>query len=124
MRLPQLRPLIWISGAKRDYEQFPVELRHDLGYQLYLAQADEPVPDEKPLSKGALKGLGIRELVADQDGDTFRVVYTVKLRAAVYVLHAFKKKSKRGISTPQHEIDVIRMRYTIAIRLDDSLSPL
>jgi phage-related protein len=65
-----------------------------------------------------LKGLGIRELRDDFDRDTYRVVYTVTLANAVYVLHAFKKKSKFGISTPRHDIDLVLQRYHEAVKLD------
>lgn len=50
------------------------------------------------------------EVVKDHDGDTYRAVYTVRFRRAIYVLHAFQKKSKKGIATPKHEIDLIRDR--------------
>ena len=46
----------------------------------------------------------------DEDGNTYRAVYTVKLPSAVYVLHVFQKKSKTGIKTPKHEIDLIKSR--------------
>lgn len=105
MHEPPTRPLFWVGAAKKEYQHFPAELRHDLGFSLYRVQAHRPVPNEKPLSKGVLKGLGIRELVQDAEDGTYRVVYTVSLRAGVYVLHAFKKKSKHGIGTPQHVID-------------------
>jgi phage-related protein len=85
---------------------------------LYLVQAEGDVPGEKPLAKGSLKGLGIRELRVDFDRDTYRVVYTVKLASGVYALHAFKKKSKFGISTPVHEMEVVRQRYLRAVRHD------
>jgi len=50
------------------------------------------------------------EIVDDFDGDTFRAVYTVRFVKAVYVLHAFQKKSKRGIATPRAELDTIERR--------------
>jgi phage-related protein len=67
---------------------------------------------EHPAAK-ALKGFGGRgvlEIVDDFDGDTYRAVYTVKFAGIVYVLHAFQKKSKKGIATPQREIDLIKAR--------------
>ena len=65
-------------------------------------------PDAKPL-KG-FKGAGVLEIVSDFDGDTFRAVYTVKIKGIIYVLHAFQKKSKKGIKTPQSELDKIKRR--------------
>jgi phage-related protein len=61
-----------------------------------------------------VSGAGVLELVERHDGDTYRVVYTVRFADAVYVLHAFQKKSKRGIKTPKHEVDVIRARLKAA----------
>jgi phage-related protein len=119
MHKPRLRPLIWVGGSKKDYEGFPAGLRHDFGFCLYRIQLGDSVPEEKMLSGGVLKGLGIRELIEDDHGDTYRVVYTVNLRAGVYVLHAFKKKSKSGIATPRHDVELIRSRYALARKLDD-----
>lgn len=124
MRYPPLRPLLWVGQSKREYDAFPADLRHELGYLLYLVQVGEWVAQEKLLSGGPFKGLGIRELIADDGGDTFRVVYTVRLRAGIYVLHAFKKKSKSGIATPQADIELVRSRYAAALKLDDAASPL
>lgn len=72
--------------------------------------------DEHPRAK-ALKGFGGRsvlEVVDDEDGDTFRAVYTVRFAGVIYVLHAFQKKSKRGIETPKHDIQVIQARLKAA----------
>lgn len=113
-----LRPLVWIGASKKEFRQFPKEVMQVVGYRLFQVQAGWPVPGEKPLTSGVLKGLGIREIRDDYDRDTYRVVYTVRLRNAVYVLHAFKKKSKFGISTPMHEIDVVRQRYLKAVEAD------
>lgn len=76
-----------------------------MGYALYLAQCGEKHPDAKPL-KG-FKGAVILEVVEDFDTDTYRAVYTVKFEGVVYVLHAFQKKSKRGIATPKQDIELI-----------------
>jgi phage-related protein len=65
-------------------------------------------PDAKPL-KG-FKGAGVLEIVSDFDGNTFRAVYTVKIKGVLYVLHAFQKKSKKGIATPKAELDKIKRR--------------
>jgi phage-related protein len=55
-------------------------------------------------------GAGVVEIVDDHDGDTYRAVYTVRFVGVVYVLHAFQKKSKHGITTPKAELDLIRQR--------------
>ena len=56
------------------------------------------------------------EVVACHDGDTFRAVYTVRFEGAVYVLHAFRKKAKRGIATPKQELDLVRRHLAAAER--------
>ena len=59
---------------------------------------------------GASAAPGVLEVVDDHDGDTYRAVYTVRFAGAVYVIHAFQKKSKSGIATPRHEIALIERR--------------
>jgi phage-related protein len=115
---PLLRPLVWVGPSKKEFRCFPRAVVHDIGYQLHLVQMGQEASGAKTLAKGTLKGLGIREIRDDFDRDTYRVVYMVKLANAVYVLHAFKKKSKFGISTPNYEIDLIRQRYLEAVNLD------
>ena len=105
------RPLLWIASSKRDYREFPERVQHNLGFELFLAQTGQHPPSAK-LLKGF--GSGTVELVEDFDGDTYRAVYTVRFREAVYVLHAFMKKSKRGIKTPKSDIDLIRRRLKAA----------
>src|SRR3984957_11915596 len=102
-----VRPLLWIASSKRDYRKFPPPVQDDLGFELFLAQTGQHPPSAKPL-KGL--GSGVVELVEDFDGDTYRAVYTVRFGDAVYVLHTFKKKSKRGIKTPQGDIDLVKRR--------------
>ena len=102
-----MRPLLWVASSKRDYREFPPRVQDALGFELFLAQTGQHPPSAKPL-KGL--GSGVVELIGDFDGDTYRAVYTVRFREAVYVLHAFKKKSKRGIATPKSDIDLIKRR--------------
>ena len=89
-------------------QTFPKPVRQVVGQALYAAQIGDKHVDTKPL-KG-FGGASIVEIVADHDGDTFRAIYTVKFRGVVYALHAFQKKSKKGIKTPQKEIDLITQR--------------
>ncbi len=84
-----------------------------MGYALFRAQQGKKAPAAKPW-KGVIKGAGVLEIVEDHDTNTFRVGYTVKFAGAVYVLHAFQKKSKRGIATPRQEVELIRARYKLA----------
>ena len=87
-------------------------MQDTLGFELFLAQTGQHPPSAKPL-KGI--GSGIVELIEDFDGDTYRTVYTVRFQEAVYVLHAFKKKSKQGIATPKSDIDLIKRRLKDAV---------
>jgi phage-related protein len=102
-----VRPLLWIASSKRDYRRFPHQVQDQFGFQLYPARIGQHPPSAKPL-KGL--GSGTVELIDDFDGDTYRAVYTVRFGDAVHVLHAFKKKSKRGIKTPQGDIDLVKRR--------------
>lgn len=83
-----------------------------MGYALYIAQTGGKHQAAKPL-KG-FRGAGVLEIVDDYDADTYRAVYTVKFSEVVYVLHAFQKKSKRGISTPKHVVQLIEDRLKTA----------
>jgi phage-related protein len=102
------KPLFWMSSTQDDLRAFPQEVRQVMGYALYLAQVGDKHLDAKPLKGFA--GAGVLEIVADYDGDAFRAVYTVRFADAIYVLHAFQKKSTRGIATPKREIERIRQR--------------
>jgi phage-related protein len=107
------RPLFWIASSKRDYRDFPSRVQESFGFQLFLAQTGQHPPSAKPL-KGL--GGGTIELIENRDTDTYRAIYTIRFSEAVYVLHAFKKKSKRGSKTPQGDIDLIRRRLKDAER--------
>ena len=111
-----LRRLEFLGSSRKDLIGFPEATRQDVGHALYLAQKGERAPSTKVL-KG-FGGGGVIEIVEDRDGDTYRCVYTVRLRHAVYVLHAFKKKSKRGSETPKHDMDLIRSRLKQAEEQD------
>ena len=99
----------------KDPQSFPEPVRREIGHALYAAQQGETDPSAKPL-KG-FGGAAVMEIVAPFDGNTWRAVYTVRFRDVVYVLHAFQKKSKKGIKTPKHEVDLIEQRYKDAKEL-------
>lgn len=105
------RPLDWVGSSKRDFLAFPEPVKGELGNALGLAQFGGKHPKAKPW-KG--QGAGIFEIVADDDGDTFRAVYTVRFREVVYVLHAFQKKSPQGIRTARSDIELIARRLKAA----------
>ncbi len=104
----QLKPLFWVGSSKKDLKTFPAEVQDVFGYALYLAQLGGKHPDAKPL-KG-FGGAGVLEVIDDFERRTYRAVYTVKLGEAVYVLHAFQKKSASGIATRKEDIELIEQR--------------
>ena len=108
-------PVVWVGSSLRDVRAFPPAVRRDVGYALYAAQQGETDPSAKPLR--GFGGAAVLEIVAQHRGDTWRAVYTVRFEEAVYVLHAFQKKSKRGIATPKQDMDLIRQRLSEAERL-------
>lgn len=105
--LSREKPLHWVASAKKDYLAFPTEVQDEMGYALGLAQLGAKHPKAKPW-KG--DGPGIFEIVDDHRDGTFRAVYTVRFADVVYVLHAFQKKSKTGIKTPQDDVNLIAER--------------
>jgi phage-related protein len=107
-----LKRLEWVGSSLKDYRAFPDPVKDEMGYALYLAQRRAKHAIAKPL-KG-FDGAGVLELMEDHDGDTYRAVYTVRFANAVYVLHAFQKKSRKGRETPKSDIDVIRHRLRAA----------
>ena len=107
----KLKPVEWVASSKDDIKGFPEEVQDIVGYALYQAQTGSKHPDAKPF-KG--QGSGVLEVVSRFDGDTFRAIYTVRFEDAVYVLHAFQKKAKKGIKTPKKEVDLIKKRLQAA----------
>ena len=107
------RPVVWIGSSKRDLMSFPEAVMRKMGYALSLAQLGGLHPRAKPW-KGL--GSGVFEVVEDYDADTYRAVYTVRFKAAIYVLHAFQKKSPKGIKTAQRDIVLIELRFKQALR--------
>ncbi len=101
------KPLLWAGSARKDYLQFPREVQRSIGLGLGAAQFGGKSRDAKPW-KG--EGPGVFELVEDFRGDTYRAIYTVRFRSAVYVLHAFQKKSPSGIRTDRRDVELIRSR--------------
>ena len=109
---PPGKPVHWIGSSLADVRTFPDAVRQAVGFALFQAQLGGKHVDAKPL-KG-FGSAGVLEVIEDHDGSTYRAVYTTRFRAAVYVLHAFQKKSKKGVATPKTEIDLIRRRLKSA----------
>ena len=108
------KQLVWVGSSRRDLREFPPAVRRTFGVALFAAQLGETPPEAKPLR--GFGGAGVLELIEDHRGETYRAVYTVRFATAIYVLHAFQKKSKRGIATPQRELVLIRERLKWAER--------
>jgi phage-related protein len=102
------KDLIWVASSRRDMRDMPRSVQRSFGLGLFAVQCGVSPPDAKAL-KG-FGGAGVMELIEDDRGGTYRAVYTVRFASAVYVLHVFQKKSKRGVATPAHEIELVRER--------------
>ena len=102
------KPLFWVGSSRKDLREFPAAVKDVIGHALFIAQLGGKHEDAKPLR--GFGGAGVLELVEDFDSDAYRAVYTVKFADAVYVLHAFQKKSKQGIKTLQKDLDLIKER--------------
>ena len=113
------KPLEWIGSSHRDLMALPTDVRRFFGYALSLAQAGDQHDSAKVLH--GFGSAGVLEVVEDDAGGTYRAVYTVKFKEAVFVLHCFQKKSKRGIATPRGDIDIIRARLKVAEALAKEL---
>jgi phage-related protein len=102
-----VKRLIWLADSRSNVRAFPAGVRDDVGYALYAAQVGEMSHRAK-----ALRGLGsgVMEIVANDSSGTYRAAYTVSIGDCIYVIHAFQKKSKTGISTPASEIELVRQR--------------
>lgn len=105
---PLLKPVIWVGSSRKDLREFPDPVQDHVGYALYAAQRGGRHRDTKTLS--GFGGAGVVEVVTDFRGDTFRAVYTLRFADAVYVLHAFQKKSKTGRETPRRDMELIEQR--------------
>ncbi|MFM9913351.1 MAG: type II toxin-antitoxin system RelE/ParE family toxin [Methylophilaceae bacterium] len=104
--------LVWVGSSKKDLMGLPMRVRKFFGHALDFAQHGEQHNAAKVL-KG-FGGAGVLEVVEDDQSGTYRAVYTVKFKQAVFVLHVFHKKSKSGIATPKLDMDIIRERLRIA----------
>lgn len=101
------RPISWIKAARKAFEQFPEAVQLDAMRALTIAAEGQKADTAKPLQGF---GAGVLELALRHRGDAWRVVYAVQIGSDIWVVHAFQKKSKSGIATPAHEIELIRER--------------
>jgi len=105
------KELFWIASSYQELLAFPEQVKDRIGAALGVAQFGGKHPAAKPW-KG--EGPGVLEIVADHAGDTYRTVYTVRFERAVYVLHAFQKKSPRGTKTARTDVELVRKRLQAA----------
>lgn len=112
----QPKPIDFVGTAREDLRAVPRPARVVVGVALYEAEQGKKHPDAKPLR--GFKGAGVVEVVANHDGDTYRAVYTVRLRHAIYVLHCFQKKSTHGIATSKNDMELIERRLRAAEAID------
>ena len=112
--VPLLRAVVWLGNAKKNLREFPEEARKLIGDELQLLQFGGMPRDTKPF-KGV--GSGVLEIAVRYDKDAYRTVVAVQLGKKLYVLHAFQKKSKRGIETPNRDVELIKQRYKEAKEL-------
>ena len=103
------RPLIWRGASKTDFMAFPRAVQREMGYALFLAQVGERHSTMARTLSG-FGGAAVIEVRESHDGNAYRAVYTVRYADAVYVLHAFQKKSKKGIATSKADIDLVEKR--------------
>jgi len=106
------KPLEWIGSSYKDLLALPPDVRRFFGFALSLAQAGDKHEAVKVL-KG-FGGAGVLEVVENDAAGTYRAVYTVRFEEAVFVLHCFQKKSKRGIATPREDMNIVRARLKVA----------
>lgn len=119
MKPSLIKPLVWIGSSKKDLMGLPMSVRKFVGHALDLAQRGERHEAAKVLS--GFGSAGILEIIEDDSGSTYRTVYTVRFPEAVFVLHAFQKKSTRGIATPKPDMDIIRRRLKVAATMAQEL---
>ncbi|HEY2546792.1 MAG TPA: type II toxin-antitoxin system RelE/ParE family toxin [Candidatus Acidoferrum sp.] len=108
------KPVRWVGTSLRDLRSFPRSVRSDIGQALFAAQQGNTDPAAKPLR--GFGGASVMEIVATQQGNAWRAVYTVRFDDAIYVLHVFQKKSTKGIATPAREMELVRKRLADAER--------
>ncbi|OLE75635.1 hypothetical protein AUG19_04990 [archaeon 13_1_20CM_2_54_9] len=108
------RPVVWLGDSRRNIQAFPLGARKLVGGELQLVQFGGMPKDAKPFHG---VGSGVFEIALAYETNAYRTVFAVQLGAKIYVLHAFQKKSKSGIKTPQKDIDLIKRRYKEAKEL-------
>ena len=111
---PVMRPVVWLGNSRRNIQAFPPDARRIIGGELQLMQYGGMPKDAKPF-----RGIGsvVIEIAIRHDGEAYRTVVALQFGRNIYVLHAYQKKSKKGIATPKQDVDLIKQRYKEAKEL-------
>jgi phage-related protein len=112
---PNIRLVVWLGDSLKQVKSFPDVVRQDIGVSLFDVQKGSTPDNAKPF-KGL--GSGVFEIVTRFDKDTYRTVYAVQIGERIYVLHAFQKKSPKGIKTAQKDVDLIKNRFKQALEME------
>jgi phage-related protein len=118
---PLFKPVIWVGSSRKDLREFPDPVQDHIGYTLFVAQRGGKHRDTKALI--GFGGAGVVEILKNYRGDAFRAVYTLRYAGAVYVLHAFQKKSMTGRETPHRDMELIRQRLREAEQIAKKGTP-
>lgn len=105
-----VRPICFLGNSLESLREFPEDARQDAGYQLDQVQRGKQPVDFKPMPS---VGKGVEEIRVWDDSGTYRVIYLARLKDAVYVLHAFQKKTR---ATRKQDIDVAKSRFAELMR--------
>jgi phage-related protein len=111
-----VRRVIWVGSSEKDFSVFPLEVQKEMMLALRLAQRGGKGVHTKPLQ--GFSGASVLEIVERDPSGTYRCMYTVKFKTGIYVLHAFQKKSHKGITTPKEHIDMVKRRFKQAAEMD------
>ena len=114
------RRLIWVDSSQKDFSAFPSDIQKEMTLALRLAQRGEKGVHAKPLR--GFSGASVLEIVESDPSGTYRCMYTVKFQTGIYVLHAFQKKSRKGIATPKEHIDMVKRRLKRAVEMDAEIA--
>lgn len=99
-----IKPIVWLANSREQPSEFPADARQVAGFELWEVQQSKEPSDWKPMPT---VGLGVNEIRV-RIGGAYRILYMAKFAEAVYVLHAFQKKTQK---TPKHNIDLARVRF-------------
>ncbi len=110
-----IRPVVWVGDSKKQLKHMPEDVQKQMGGELYFAKKGEMPPHGKPF-KGIASG--VFEIKDDFETNTYRLVYAVKIGTRLYVLHAFQKKSPKGIATSKKDVDLLARRYKEAVAME------